>query len=208
MFNASYSGKRNIGKTQFIKNLALDVGTSVSNIYSIIKDATVSIRDTHLNKHFERSALAAFQKRSKNHKIPNNSKFDKATDFISLVENEIKSNKLSSIDETINYLIIHQRDKINDMETVSTKTFYNYVHQGKTSIKPIDFLAWSEEKQRRTGRHIFLKDKKGFLLLKGLNLSIPEKRLIIGRAIWLLVLEMVKMVLILLCWKEKLDFTI
>ena len=69
MFNASYSGKRNIGKTQFIKNLALDVGTSVSNIYSIIKDATVSIRDTHLNKHFELSALAAFQKRSKNHKI-------------------------------------------------------------------------------------------------------------------------------------------
>ena len=55
MFNASYSGKRNIGKTQFIKNLALDVGTSVSNIYSIIKDATVSIRDTHLNKHFELS---------------------------------------------------------------------------------------------------------------------------------------------------------
>ena len=70
------------------------------------------------------------------------------------------------------------------------------------------FLAWSEEKQRRTGRHIFLKDKKGFLLLKGLNLSIPEKRLVIGRAIWLLALEIVKMVLILLCWKEKLDFTI
>ena len=69
MFNASYSGKRNIGKTQFIKNLALDVGTSVSNIYSIIKDATVSIRDTHLNKHFELSALAAFQKRSKNHRF-------------------------------------------------------------------------------------------------------------------------------------------
>ena len=120
MFNASYSGKRNIGKTQFLKNLALDVGTSVSNIYSIIKDATVSIRDTHLNEHFELSALAAFQKRSKNHKIPNNSKFDKATDFISLVENEIKSNRLSSIDETINYLIIHQRDKINDMETNSS----------------------------------------------------------------------------------------
>lgn len=131
-------------------------------------------------------------KRSKNHKIPNNSKFDKATDFISLVENEIKSNKLSSIDETINYLIIHQRDKINDMETVSTKTFYNYVHQGKTSIKPIDLPRMVRRKQRRTGRHIFLKDKKGFLLLKGLNLSIPEKRLVIGRAIWLLALEMVK----------------
>ena len=129
MFNASYSGKRNIGKTQFIKNLALDVGTSVSN--------------------FELSAFAAFQKRSKNHKIPNNSKFDKATDFISLVENEIKSNKLSSIDETINYLIIHQRDKINDMETVSTKTFYNYVHQGKTSIKPIDLPRMVRRKTKK-----------------------------------------------------------
>ena len=203
MFNASYSGKRNIGKTQFIKNLALDVGTSISNIYSIIKDATVSIRDTHLNKHFELSALAAFQKRSKNHKIPNNSKFDKATDFISLVENEIKSNKLSSIDETINYLIIHQRDKINDMEP-----FITMFIRVKPLLNLSIFLAWSEEKQRRTGRRIFLKDKKGFLLLKGLNLSIPEKRLVIGRAIWLLVLEMVKMVLILLCWKEKLDFTI
>lgn len=161
MFNASYSGKRNIGKTQFIKNLALDVGTSVSNIYSIIKDATVSIRDTHLNKHFELSALAAFQKRSKNHKIPNNSKFDKATDFISLVENEIKSNKLSSIDETINYLIIHQRDKINDMETVSTKTFYNYVHQGKTSIKPIDLPRMVRRKTKKNWKTYIPKRQKG-----------------------------------------------
>ncbi len=161
MFNASYSGKRNIGKTQFIKNLALDVGTSVSNIYSIIKDATVSIRDTHLNKHFELSALAAFQKRSKNHNIPNNSKFDKATDFISLVENEIKSNKLSSIDETINYLIIHQRDKINDMETVSTKTFYNYVHQGKTSIKPIDLPRMVRRKTKKNWKTYISKRQKG-----------------------------------------------
>ena len=161
MFNASYSGKRSIGKTQFIKNLALDVGTSVSNIYSIIKDATVSIRDTHLNKHFELSALAAFQKRSKNHKIPNNSKFDKATDFISLVENEIKSNKLSSIDETINYLIIHQRDKINDMETVSTKTFYNYVHQGKTSIKPIDLPRMVRRKTKKNWKTYIPKRQKG-----------------------------------------------
>ena len=146
MFNASHSGKRNIGKTQFIKKLALDVGTSVSDIYSIIKDATVPIRDTHLNEHFELSALATFQKRSKNHKIPNNSKLEKACDFISLVENEVKSNRLSSIDETINYLIIHQRDKINGMKTVSTKAFYNYVHQGKTSIKPIDFPRMVKKK--------------------------------------------------------------
>ena len=46
----------------------------------------------------------AFEKRSKNHKIPNNSKFEKSKEFISLVEQEVKSNRLSSIDETINYL--------------------------------------------------------------------------------------------------------
>lgn len=161
MFNASHSGKRNIGKTQFIKNLALDVGTSVSNIYSIIKDASISIRDTHLNEHFELSALAAFQKRSKNHKIPNNSKFEKATDFISLVEHEIQSNKLSSIDETINYLIIHQKDKIDGMETVSTKTFYNYVHQGKTSIKPIDLPRMVRRKTKKNWKTYIPKRQKG-----------------------------------------------
>ena len=76
-FNASHPGKRNTGKTQFIKELASTVGTTVSNIYSIIKDATISVRDYNLKVHYELSAMAAFEKRSKNHKIPNNSKFEK-----------------------------------------------------------------------------------------------------------------------------------
>lgn len=160
-FNASHHGKRNIGKTLFIKQLAFSVGTSVSNVYSIIKDATVSIKDTHLNEHFELSALAAFQKRSKNHKIPNNSKFDKAKDFISIVENEIKSNKLSSIDETINYLILHQSDKIANLETISTKTFYNYVHQGRTSIKPIDLPRMVRRKTKKNWKTYIPKRQKG-----------------------------------------------
>ena len=160
-FNASHHGKRNIGKTLFIKQLAFSVGTSVSNVYSIIKDATVSIKDTHLNEHFELSALAAFQKRSKNHKIPNNSKFDKAKDFISIVENEIKSNKLSSIDETINYLILHQSDEISNLETISTKTFYNYVHQGRTSIKPIDLPRMVRRKTKKNWKTYIPKRQKG-----------------------------------------------
>ena len=160
-FNASHHGKRNIGKTLFIKQLSFSVGTSVSNVYSIIKDATVSIKDTHLNEHFELSALAAFQKRSKNHKIPNNSKFDKAKDFISIVENEIKSNKLSSIDETINYLILHQSDKIANLETISTKTFYNYVHQGRTSIKPIDLPRMVRRKTKKNWKTYIPKRQKG-----------------------------------------------
>ena len=160
-FNASHPGKRNIGKTQFIRELASTVGTTVSNVYSLIKDATITIKDTHLKIHYELSAMAAFEKRSKIHKIPNNSKFEESKEFISLVEQEIKSNRLSSIDETINYLRIHQPDRIKNMVTVSTKTFYNYVHQGKTSIRLLIFLAWSEERQKRTGSHTFQKRQKG-----------------------------------------------
>ena len=70
-FNASHPGKRNIGKTQFIRELASTVGTTVSNVYSIIKDATITIKDTHLKIHYELSAMAAFEKRSKIHKMLN-----------------------------------------------------------------------------------------------------------------------------------------
>ena len=104
-FNAEHTySKRNIGKTHFINHLASIVGTSVSNIYSIIKDASITVRDTYLVEHTELSALAAFQKRSKNHKIPNNSKLVKAHDFIKLVETEMKSNKLSSVDEILFFM--------------------------------------------------------------------------------------------------------
>ena len=68
-FNASHPGKRNIGKTQFIRELASTVGTTVSNVYSVIKDATITIKDTHLKIHYELSAMAAFEKRSKIHKF-------------------------------------------------------------------------------------------------------------------------------------------
>ena len=87
---------------------------------------------------------------------------DKAKDFISIVENKIKSNKLSSIDETINYLILHQSDEIANLETISTKTFYNYVHQGRTSIKPIDLPRMVRKKTKKNWKTIFLKEKRNF----------------------------------------------
>lgn len=87
--------------------------------------------DSNLNQFAELSALAAYSKRSKKHLVPNNSKINKAHDFIKLVETEMKSNKLSSVDETIHYLCLHEKDKIKNMETVCTKTFYNYIHQRK-----------------------------------------------------------------------------
>lgn len=161
-FNAENNGhSRNIGKTQFIKDIADTVGTSVSNVYSIIKDATITVLDTYLNEHTEFSALAAFEKRSKNHKIPNNSKLDKAHVFIKLVEDEMKSNKLSSVDETINYLILHKGDEIKDMETVSTKTFYNYIHEGKVVIKPIDLPRMLRRKSKKNWKTYIPKRQKG-----------------------------------------------
>lgn len=153
--------KRNCGKTLFIKNLASIVGTSVSNIYSIINDATITVRDSNLVEHTELSALAAFNKRSKNHKIPNNSKLVKAHDFIKLVEIEMRSNKLSSVDETIHYLMLHKNDMIKGMETVSTKTFYNYIHDGKVTIKPIDLPRMLRRRTKKNWKTYIPKRQKG-----------------------------------------------
>ena len=189
-FNASHPGKRNIGKTQFIKELASTVGTTVSNIYSIIKDATISVRDYNLKVHYELSAMAAFEKRSKNHKIPNNSKFEKSKEFISLVEQEVKSNRLSSIDETINYLKLHQPDIIKNMVIVSTKTFYSYVHQGRTSIKPIDLPRMVRRKTKKNWKSYIPKDRKALPLQKDPNISRIEKNLDIGKVTLSLDLEM------------------
>ena len=116
--------KRNTGRTALIRSLASDVGTSVSNVYSIIKDASISILDSDLITHKELSASAAFHKRTKLRKVSNISKLDKAKDFIDLVVNEVKSNKLSSIDETVNNLILHHPDKITGMTRRKSKKNY------------------------------------------------------------------------------------
>lgn len=162
-FNAlNKDKKRNIGKTALIKKLASDVGTSVSNVYDIIKDATITVIDTDLVEHTELSATAAFNRRCKNHKIPNNSKVDKAKPFIDMVIDEVKSNKLSSIDETINYYKLHEPDKIEGMETVCTKTFYNYVNDGKIALKPIDLPRMTSRKKRKTNDKTYIpKGQKG-----------------------------------------------
>lgn len=166
-FNAEHSAsKRNIGKTDFINTLAASVGTSTSNIYAIIKDATVSVRSSNLEEHLELSASAVFHKRTKNHKIPNNSKIEKAKDFISLVVDEIKSNKLSSIDETVNYLKLHDPDKIKNMETVSTKTIYNYIHAAKIALKPIDMPRMIRRKIKKSWKTYIPKKQKGISILE------------------------------------------
>ena len=101
-----------------------------------------------------------------NNKTPNNSKLHKAHDFITLVENEMKSNRLSSVDETINYLRLHEKDKIKNMVTVSTKTFYNYILEGKVSIKPIDLPRMLRRKTKKNWKTYIPKRQKGTSIME------------------------------------------
>ena len=165
-FDSINQRKRNTGRTAFISDLARTVGTSVSNIYDIIKDASVTVRNSQLEEHTELSASAAYFKRRKNHKIPNNSKLDKAADFIRLVEDEVLSNRLSSIDETINHLVRHDQEKIKGMTTISTKTFYNYVHMGKTAVKPIDLPRMTRRRTKKNWKTYIPKRQKGTSILE------------------------------------------
>ena len=55
--------KRNTGRTSLIRSLADQLSTSVSNIYSILKDASITIKDTNLSIHTELSPSTAFYKR-------------------------------------------------------------------------------------------------------------------------------------------------
>lgn len=141
--------RRNTGRTKLIKDLAIETGTTTSNIYTIISDATITVVDTHLIPHKELSAVVAFNKRTKTRKCSNISKVHKAKDFINIIVNEVKSNELSSIDETINYLKLHDKEKIKGMETVCTKTIYNYIHSGKISLKPIDLPRMVSRKNKK-----------------------------------------------------------
>lgn len=129
--------KRNIGKTKFMKELGAKYNTSVSNLYKIIDSAEITILDKNLKETTEYSFTALINKRKLN-KPTNHSKLEKAAKFINIVINEVKSNKLSSIDETINHIKIHRKELIEGLETVCTSTMYNYVKSFKIPLKPID----------------------------------------------------------------------
>ena len=106
-FNAENNGLRcHIGQNHFIKNIANAVDTLVSNIYSIM-----TVRDTNLNEHIKLSSLASFEKNLRIIRsliIPSLIRFMILSGLL-----KMKSNRLSSVDETINYLILHESDRIN-----------------------------------------------------------------------------------------------
>lgn len=161
-FEAEHKGKRrNTGKTEFIRDLAAQVGTTVSNIYRILKQARVTVVNYQLQKVEEYSAQAACNRRRGNRKLPNNSKLEKAAPFIDLVVEIMNESRFNSIDETINYLILHEPELVEGMDTICTKTFYNYVHQRKVPIKPIDLPRMTSRKAKKNYKTYIPKNQKG-----------------------------------------------
>ena len=160
--DASHGGKRrNTGRTELLRQLASDVGTTLSNIYNILHDASITILDSQLCTKHELSASAAIAKRSTRNKPSNISKLYKASRFIQLVIDEVKCNKLCSIDETIHDLVLNRPDEIKGLTTVCTKTFYNYIHKGNLDLKPIDLPRMVRRKKSINYKTYIPKRHKG-----------------------------------------------
>ena len=122
-----FSKDKKVGKTRFKKILADMIGTTLSNIYEIIKDGLITVKDYELKDRIEFNANTAYEKRTKKSIESNSSKA-----FVDLVVKELRSEyNINSIDEIIDDLKLNRQEEIKNMETICTATFYNYVEQNK-----------------------------------------------------------------------------
>lgn len=130
--NFLFSKNKNIKKTNFMRDLAKYIGTTLSNLYTIINDGMITTLDTNLIPRNEFSARQAWNKRTKKTIESNISKKDKAKPFIELVIKEFRNPyNINSIDEIINDFRLNRSNEIKGMITICTSTFYNYVEQNK-----------------------------------------------------------------------------
>ena len=130
--NYMSSRVKGIEITEFKKKLAKMIGTTTSNIYEIIKDGLITVRDYEYRDRIEFSATAAYNKRTKKSIESNASKRLSAKNFINLVIKEFRSSyNINSIDEIIHDLKLNRANEIEGMQTMSTSTFYNYAKDGK-----------------------------------------------------------------------------
>jgi IS30 family transposase len=158
-FEAAHKGKkRNTGKTQFLKDLAVRHGCSLSSIYRILKISEVITMNTYMQLVNGRSAQVVENKRKRGKKNPDNLRLGKAAPFVEAVVHELKKNKLASIDEQIHRL---SQSGIYGSNTICTKTFYNYVHRRLVDIKPIDLPRMTRRKRRKTYKTYIGKRQKG-----------------------------------------------
>ena len=119
-------------KTVFMKQLASSIGTTLSNLYEIIKDGLITVLDYDLNERVEFNANTAWNKRAKKSVESNSSKRESSKDFIKLVIKEFRNKyNINSIDKIINDFKQNRTDEIDGLVTICTATFYNYVEAGK-----------------------------------------------------------------------------
>ena len=132
-YNRYISSKdKKIGITEFKRKLAEMIGTTLSNIYEIIKDGLIIVKDYELNDRIEFNANTAYEKRTKKSIESNSSKRVSSKDFVQLVVNELRSEyNINSVDEIINDFKLNRQVEIEGMTTICTATFYNYVEQNK-----------------------------------------------------------------------------
>lgn len=122
----------NSKKTIFMKQLANSIGTTLSNLYEIIKAGMITVLDSDYNNRIEFNANTAWNKRTKKSLESNSSKRESSRPFIDLVIKEYRSKyNINSIDEIINDFKINRTDEIEGLVTICTATFYNYVENNK-----------------------------------------------------------------------------
>ena len=161
-----FSKEKKVGLTEFKRKLAKMIGTTLSNLYEIIKDGLITVKDYELRDRIEFSAIEAYNKRTKKSVESNSSKRESSKEFVNLIVKELRSDyNINSVDEIINDFRRNRQDEIEGMTTICTATFYNYVEDDK-----IDGFS-KEELPMKTKRKQKNKHKEGKTDPKGTSIE-------------------------------------
>ena len=157
-----FSKNKKIGITEFKKKLANMVGTTVSNLYNIIKDGLVTVYNYDLTERIEFSADVAWQKRTKKSVESNSSKRISSKSFVQLVVKELRNEyNINSVDEIINDFKLNRQNEIAGMTTICTSTFYNYVEDNKIDGFSKDELPMKTKRKQKNEKKQGKTDPKG-----------------------------------------------
>ena len=157
-----FSKDKKIGITEFKRKLANMIGTTLSNIYKIINDGLITVKDYELRDRVEFSATEAYNKRTKKSVESNSSKRISAKDFVDLVVKELRSEyNINSVDEIINDFKRNRQDEIDGMITICTSTFYNYAGDDKIEGFSKDELPMMSKRKHKNKHKEGKTDPKG-----------------------------------------------
>ena len=95
--------------TEFKRRLANMIGTTLSNLYEIIKDGFITVYDYDFSERIEFNANTAYEKRSSKSIESNSSKRKASKEFVSLIVKKLRSEyNINSVDEIINDFILNR----------------------------------------------------------------------------------------------------